>query len=89
MSENFYEEELYSDDVEYVSEIFGQLEDKNLKFIKKMQEAEANLEKRKHDYDDLKETKEKEVGLLRDNLSKHQDDLRAGEAQLAFLQKQS
>lgn len=47
---DFYEEELYNEDPQYVSEIFGQLEDKNLQFIKKMQEAEKNLEKRKHDF---------------------------------------
>ena len=86
---DFYDEDLYNDDVSYISEIFSQLEDKNLNFIKKMQEAEKNLEKRKHDFADLQEQKDKEIGILRENLAKHQDDLRQGEAQLAFLKKQS
>ena len=83
----FYDERLFNDDVQYVSEIFGQLEDKNLQFIKKMQEAEKNLEKRKHDFSDLQDEKDREIGLLRENLAKHAEEQRAGEAQLAYLKK--
>lgn len=51
LPEDFYDEELLDTDPEYIPSIFGQLEDKNLKIIRRQQENEQILEQRKYDFE--------------------------------------
>ena len=40
LPDDFYNEQLLDDDPDYVSSVFGNLEDKNLKIIRRQQETE-------------------------------------------------
>lgn len=89
LPEDFYDEELLDTDPEYIPSIFGQLEDKNLKIIRRQQENEQILEQRKYDFERKQVLYGGEVRQLEDTKAKHERELAEGRAMLEHLKSQA
>ena len=85
----FYEEELYTEDENFIYDIFAGLMDKNLAIINKMQGSQETLELKRHEYTSLKTDQEKKIAILEETAARHREDLEINRARLAVLQKQA
>jgi len=68
---DFYDEELFRDDPEYLSDTFEVLEEKNLDIITKVGENEQALDKFKTEYEEMQRYYKNKIGGLENEKTKY------------------